>query len=106
MTKLQAEKLAKKIGFRPLNNRVLVKRDDDLEQTKGGLYIPDVAQENAPEGTVIAVGPGRRTELGVRIRTEVQVGDKCQFGKYAGNDITLYGEPFVILMEDEILLTK
>jgi chaperonin GroES len=86
----------------PLHDRVLLKRIEVKEQNKGGIIIPDTAKEKPMEGKIIAVGAGR-IEKGERVKLEVKVGDKVLFGKYAGTEIKLDGEDFLILKEDDIL---
>lgn len=89
---------------RPLNDRVLIKRVEDEEQkSKGGIIIPDTAKEKPQKGQVIAVGKGKVLENGERIPLDVKEGDKVLFGKYAGNEIKIDGEEYLIMREDEIL---
>lgn len=93
----------------PLADRVLVKRIEEEEQkTSGGIYIPDTAKEKPQRGKVIAVGPGRMTDDGKRLPMDVKVGDEILFGKYAGSDIKIDGEEYLIIKEDEIyaIITK
>ncbi len=90
------------IKFRPLHDRVIVKRIEEEEKTKGGIIIPDTAKEKPQEGRVIAVGSGRR-EDGKVLPLDVKAGDKILFGKYAGTEIKLHGEEHLILREDDIL---
>ena len=89
--------------FRPLHDRVLVKRLEEEEKTKGGIIIPDTAKEKPMEGKVIAVGSGRLDEDGKRIPMEVKKGDRILFGKYAGTEIKIDDTEHIILREDEIL---
>ncbi len=89
--------------FRPLHDRVVVRRIDAEEKTKGGIIIPDTAKEKPQEGEVIAVGEGKRRDDGSRQTLDVQVGDRVLFGKYSGSEIKLDGEEFLIMREDEIL---
>ncbi|HYB92364.1 MAG TPA: co-chaperone GroES [Candidatus Binataceae bacterium] len=89
--------------FRPLGDRVLVKRVKEEERTKGGIIIPDTAKEKPQEGKVIAVGKGKVNEEGKLIALEVKAGDKILFGKYSGNDIKLEGEDLIIMREDDVL---
>lgn len=89
--------------FRPLYDRLLVKRTVGEEKTKGGIIIPDSAKEKPQEGEVIAVGNGKILEEGKRIALEVKVGDKILFGKYSGNDIKLDGEEYVIIREEDVM---
>lgn len=88
---------------KPLHDRVLVKRLEEHEKTKGGIYIPDTAKEKPSEGKVIAVGDGKRLEDGTIRKLDVKEGDRVLFAKYAGTDITIEGEEYVILREEEIL---
>ena len=88
--------------IRPLHDRVIVKRLEEEEKTKGGLIIPDTAKEKPQEGTVIAVGPGKQ-EDGKVIALDVKAGDRILFGKYAGTEIKLDGTEHLILREDDIL---
>ena len=89
--------------FRPLGDRVLVKRIKEEERTKGGIVIPDTAKEKPQEGTVIAVGKGKYTDEGKLIPIEVRSGDKILFGKYSGSEVKLDGEEHIIMREDDIL---
>lgn len=88
--------------IRPLQDRVIVKRTDEAEQMRGGLYIPDTAKEKPQEGEIIAVGPGK-VENGNKIELTVKVGDKVLFGKYSGTEVKLDGEEYLIMREDDIL---
>jgi chaperonin GroES len=88
--------------IRPLHDRVIVKRIEEEEKTKGGLIIPDTAKEKPQEGRVIAVGPGKQDD-GKVIPLGVKAGDKILFGKYSGTEIKLDGEEHLILREDDIL---
>ena len=89
--------------IRPLYDRVVVRRVEDTETMKGGLYIPDSAKEKPQEGEVVAIGKGKRLENGTLIALDVQVGDRILFGKYSGSDIKIDGEEYMIMREDEIL---
>ncbi len=88
---------------RPLHDRVLVKRQIEEEKSKGGIYIPDTAKEKPIEGEIIAVGTGRVTEDGKVRPLEVKKGDKVLFGKYAGTEIKIQGEEFLMMREEDIL---
>lgn len=90
------------IKIRPLHDRVIVKRIEEEEKTKGGIIIPDTAKEKPQEGRVIAVGPGKHDD-GKVIPLDVKAGDKILFGKYAGTEIKLNGEEHLILREEDIL---
>lgn len=89
--------------IRPLNDRIIVRRMEDNEQMRGGLYIPDTAKEKPQEGEVIAVGNGKLLDNGTRIAIDIKAGDKVLFGKYAGTEIKLDGEEYLILREDDVL---
>lgn len=89
--------------FRPLHDRVLVKRTENEQTTSGGIIIPDSAKEKPQEGSVVAVGEGKKLDNGQRQAMDVKAGDKVLFGKYSGSEIKMEGEEFVILREDEIL---
>jgi chaperonin GroES len=88
---------------RPLHDRVLLKRIDDKEEVKGGIIIPDTAKEKPMEGEVISAGPGKITEDGKRSPMDVKAGDRVLFGKYAGTEIKVDDEDYVIMREEEIL---
>lgn len=87
----------------PLQDRVVIKRLEEEEKTKGGIIIPDAAKEKPQEGRVVAVGSGKMTEKGKRVTPDVKVGDKILFGKYSGTDIKIDGEEHLILKEEDIL---
>ena|SRR5271157_1929403 len=89
--------------FRPLHDRVVVKRVDAEERTKGGIIIPDTAKEKPQEGEVIAVGPGARDESGKLMPLDVKVGDRILFGKWSGTDIKLDGEDLLIMKESDVM---
>ena len=89
--------------FRPLHDRILVKRLDAGEEVKGGIIIPDSAKEKPQEAEVIAVGEGKKNEDGTRVPMDVKAGDRVLFGKYSGSEIKLDGEDYLILREDEVL---
>jgi chaperonin GroES len=88
---------------RPLNDRILVKRLEEEEMTKGGIIIPDSAKEKPAEGEIIAVGKGKVNDKGDRIKLDVKVGDRVLFSKYGGTDVKLDGEDHLIMREDDIL---
>ena len=91
-------------NIKPLHDRVILRRiEDNVNQTAGGLFIPDTAKEKPQEGEVIAVGEGKYKEDGTRQTLDVQAGDRVLFGKYSGSEIKLDGEEFIIMREDEIL---
>src|SRR5215203_6685408 len=88
----------------PLHDRVIVRRiEDNVNQTAGGLFIPDSAKEKPQEGEVIAAGAGKYKENGERQSLDVKAGDRILFGKYSGSEIKIDGEEFLIMREDEIL---
>ncbi|HVP78060.1 MAG TPA: co-chaperone GroES [Thermodesulfobacteriota bacterium] len=89
--------------IRPLQDRVIVKRLEEEEKTKGGIIIPDTAKEKPQEGKVIAVGKGKMTEEGKLIPLDVKVGDRILFGKYSGTEIKIEGEEHLIMREEDIL---
>jgi chaperonin GroES len=89
--------------IRPLHDRVLVQRIEEEEQSKGGIIIPDTAKEKPQEGKVVAVGPGRLDEDGKRTPVSVKPGDRVLFGKYAGSEIEIDDENYLILREEDIL---
>ena len=89
--------------FRPLHDRIVVKRVDAEEKTKGGIIIPDTAKEKPQEGEVTAVGPGTRDESGKLIPLDVKVGDRILFGKWSGTDIKLDGEELLIMKESDVM---
>jgi chaperonin GroES len=91
------------MAFRPLGDRVLVRRVEEEEKTKGGIIIPDTAKEKPQEGEVIAVGPGARDDAGKRIEPDVKVGDRILFGKWSGSEVRLDGEDLLIMKESDIL---
>jgi chaperonin GroES len=89
--------------FKPLHDRVLVKRLDPQEKLRGGIIIPDTAKEKPQEGEVVAVGEGRIDDSGKRLAMSVKKGDRILFGKYAGSEVRINEEDCLILKEDEIL---
>jgi len=89
--------------IRPLQDRVLIRRVEEEETTAGGIIIPDSAKEKPQEGVVVAAGKGKVRDDGGITALDVQVGDRVLFGKYAGTDVTLDGEEYVILREEDIL---
>ena len=92
-----------KTKFRPLHDRVVVRRVDSEEKTKGGIIIPDTAKEKPQEGEVIAVGPGAFNEDGERIKLYVKSGDRILFGKWSGTEVKLDGEDLLIMKESDIM---
>ena len=91
------------MGFRPLHDRVLVRRVEAEEKTKGGIIIPDTAKEKPQQGKVIAAGTGKVRDDGTRQPPDVKAGDVILFGKYSGQEIKLDGEEYIIMREDEVL---
>ena len=91
------------MNFRPLRDRVLLRRITAAEKTAGGIIIPDTAKEKPAEGEVIAIGPGARDERGARIPLGVQPGDHVLFGKWSGTEVKINGEDLVIMVEGDLL---
>jgi chaperonin GroES len=89
---------------RPLHDRLIVKRLEEEEKTKGGIIIPDTAKEKPVEGKVIAVGDGRIKEDGTKIPMEAKKGDRILFAKYAGTEVKIDGEEHLIMKEDDVLI--
>jgi chaperonin GroES len=89
--------------FRPLQDRVVVRRVDPEQKTAGGIFIPDTAQEKPMEGTVVEIGPGARAEDGRVHPLDVEVGDRVLFGKWSGTEITLDGEELIIIKESDLI---
>ena len=89
--------------FRPLHDRVLVRRIDAEEKTAGGIIIPDTAKEKPQEGEIIAVGPGARNEQGQLVPLDVKIGDRVLFGKWSGTEVKVNGEDLLIMKESDIL---
>ena len=91
------------MAFRPLGDRVLVKRVEEEEKSKGGIIIPDTAKEKPQEGEVISTGPGARDETGKVQPLDVKAGDRILFGKWSGTEVKLNGEDLLIMKESDIL---
>ncbi|MDP3749203.1 MAG: co-chaperone GroES [Phenylobacterium sp.] len=91
------------MAFRPLGDRVLVKRVEEEEKTKGGIIIPDTAKEKPQEGEIIAVGPGARDDNGKIQPLDVKAGDKILFGKWSGTEIKIDGQDLLIMKESDVL---
>jgi chaperonin GroES len=89
--------------FRPLHDRVVVRRIDAEEKTAGGIIIPDTAKEKPQQGEVLAVGPGKRDETGKLVPLEVKAGDQILFGKWSGTEVKVDGEDLLIMKEDDIM---
>jgi chaperonin GroES len=92
-----------KLKFRPLHDRVVVKRIDAEEKTKGGIIIPDTAKEKPQEGEIVAVGPGGRDESGKLIPIDLKSGDRVLFGKWSGTEVKIEGEELLIMKESDIM---
>ena len=89
--------------FRPLHDRVVIRRIEGEEKTKGGIIIPDTAKEKPQEGEVIAVGPGARDESGKVVALELKAGDRVLFGKWSGTEVRIDGEDLLIMKESDIM---
>ena len=89
--------------FRPLHDRVLVRRIEAEEKTAGGIIIPDTAKEKPQQGEVLAVGPGKRDETGKLVSPDVKAGDEILFGKWSGTEVKIDGEDLLIMKEDDIM---
>ena len=89
--------------FRPLHDRVVIKRVDEVAKSKGGIIIPDTAKEKPQEGEVIAVGPGARDESGKLVPLDVKAGDRVLFGKWSGTEVKIDGKDLLIMKESDIL---
>jgi len=92
-----------RMKFRPLHDRIVVKRITAEEKTRGGIIIPDTAQEKPMEGEVIAAGPGARNEQGAIVALDVKAGDRVLFGKWSGTEVKLDGEELLIMKETDIM---
>lgn len=90
-------------NFRPLHDRVVVRRVESEEKTKGGIIIPDTAKEKPQEGEIVAVGSGARDESGKVVALDVKVGDRVLFGKWSGTEVKLGGEDLLIMKEADIM---
>jgi chaperonin GroES len=91
------------MNFRPLHDRILIKRIEEKETVKGGIIIPDSAKEKPQEGEVVAVGGGKKEKDGKVVPLDVKAGDRILFGKYSGTDIKIDNEEYLILKEEEVL---
>ena len=94
--------MARKLNIRPLRDRLIVKRTEEEQKTKGGIIIPDSAKEKPQEGEVVAIGSGRVDETGKQIPLDVKVGDKILFSKYSGTDIKIDSEEYLIIQESDV----
>ncbi len=92
-----------KLKFRPLHDRVVVKRIDAEEKTSGGIIIPDTVKEKPSQGEIVAVGPGGRDEAGKLIKMDLKAGDRVLFGKWSGTEVKLDGEDLLIMKESDIM---
>jgi chaperonin GroES len=97
------EEIMAKLKFRPLHDRVVVKRIDAEEKSSGGIIIPDTAKEKPSQGEVIAAGPGGRDEAGKLVPLDVKVGDRVLFGKWSGTEVKLEGDELLIMKESDIM---
>lgn len=93
----------KPVNLQPLNDRVIVQAVEQEEKTAGGIVLPDTAKERPQQGKVVAVGPGRYNDEGQRLEMTVKVGDRVVFAKYAGTEVEIDGEDYLILSENDIL---
>ena len=91
------------MAFRPLHDRILVRRIEATEKTSGGIIIPDTAKEKPQEGEVLAVGPGARDDRGEIIALDVQVGNRILFGKWSGTEVKIDGEDLMIMKESDVM---
>ncbi len=91
------------MGFRPLHDRVVVKRIQEEAKTAGGIIIPDTAQEKPQEGEVVAVGPGALNDKGDRVKLDVKAGDRVLFGKWSGTEVKVDGQDLLIMKESDIM---
>jgi chaperonin GroES len=89
--------------FRPLHDRIVIRRIDEVEKTKGGIFIPDTAKEKPMEGKVVAVGPGARNESGAIVPLDVKKGDRILFGKWSGSEVKIDGEDLLIMAESDVM---
>ncbi len=90
------------VTIKPLQDRILVRRLEPEEKTKGGIILPDTAKEKPQEGKVVAVGPGKIDDSGKKIEVSVRVGDRILFGPYAGNEVRIQAEEYLIMKVDEV----
>ncbi|MGO9389127.1 co-chaperone GroES [Rhodoblastus sp.] len=91
------------MAFRPLHDRIVLRRLEGEEKTKGGIIIPDTAKEKPQEGEVVAVGPGARDEAGALVPLDVKAGDRVLFGKWSGTEVKIDGQELLIMKESDIL---
>lgn len=91
------------MNIKPLADRVVVKASDEPQKTKGGIVLPDTAKEKPQEGKIVAVGEGKKNDDGKVVALSLKVGDKVLYGKYSGTEITVDGEEYLIIKEDDVL---
>ena len=91
------------VKIKPLADRVVVEPLEETEEMRGGLYIPDTAKEKPQQGTVVAAGPGRRSDQGELIEIEIKKGDRILYGKYSGTEVTVDGNEYLIVRESDVL---
>jgi chaperonin GroES len=92
-----------KVKIKPLADRIVVEPLEETEEMRGGLYIPDTAKEKPQQGTVVAVGPGRRTDKGELLKVEINTGDRVLYGKYSGTEVSVDGNDYLIVKETDVL---
>jgi len=103
MAKTKTEAPAAALTLKPLDDRIVVQASEAEEKTSGGILLPQTAQQKPQQGKVVAVGPGKLSETGVRLVLAVHIGDLVMFGKYAGSDVEVSGTEYKILRESELL---
>ncbi len=91
-----------KLKIKPLGDRIVIKPMEAEEKTKGGIILPDTVKEKPVEGTIVAAGPGRKSDDGKIVEMEVKVGEKILYGKYSGTEVTIDGEEYLIMRESDI----
>ena len=91
-----------KLKIKPLGDRIVVKPMEAEEKTKGGIILPDTVKEKPVEGTIVAAGPGRKSDDGKIVEMEIKVGEKILYGKYSGTEVTIEGEEYLIMRESDI----
>ena len=91
-----------KLNIKPLGDRIVIKPMEAEEKTKGGIILPDTVKEKPVEGTIVAAGPGRKSDDGKIVEMEVKVGEKILYGKYSGTEVTIAGEEYLIMRESDI----
>jgi chaperonin GroES len=103
MADTQRTRRRRNMNLKPLHDRILVQRLEEETKTKGGIIIPDTAKEKPAEGKIVAVGNGKIQEDGTKLPLEVKEGDRILFGKYAGTEVKIEGEEYLIMREDDVL---